>query len=495
MSARAGLLARVALAAGFAAAGITAAAPAAQQDGAGPSWSREVRPLLDRSCAGCHRPGKTKGRLDLSSHASLSAGGRSGAVVVPGEPEQSLLLELVHSHDGEPPEMPEEGEPLAAAEVALLVAWVRAGALEDAPPEDAAAGAPALPIYPRPPVITALAFAPDGRFLAVGGQREVLLLDAQGGARASYAPSARWVGAPERIESLAWSPDGARLAVVGGAPGRRGELQVWDVARGARELVLSRGGEIPFSDSLFGVSWSPDGRSLAFGATDAARVVDARTGELRLFSAAHEDWVLDTTFTRDGSHLVTVSRDRSMKLVKVETQQFIDNITSITPGALKGGLMAVAGHPARDELLVGGADGTPKVYRTFREQKRVIGDDYNLLRAFEPLPGRVFDVAWGGRGGPGGPDGAAEWVVACASATGYDAHGELRCWSAADGARRWTFSTPQGLYALSVAHDGSAVAAGGFEGRLFVVAGDDGRALYDGIPFPLEPPPGAGAER
>ena len=37
-----------------------------------------------------------------------------------------------------------------------------------------------------------------------------------------------------------------------------------------------------------------------------------------LYQSAHDDWVLDTVFSTDGSHLVTVSRDRSMKLILVE---------------------------------------------------------------------------------------------------------------------------------------------------------------------------------
>src|SRR5205807_3806971 len=111
-----------------------------------------------------------------------------------------------------------------------------------------------------------------------------------------------------------------------------------------------------------------------------------------LFQGAHNDWVLGTVFSAKGSHLVSVSRDRSMKLVEVATQRFVDNITSITPGALKGGLMAVARHPTKDELLVGGADGVPKIYRMYRQKKRVIGDDFNLLRKFDGTQGRIIDV-------------------------------------------------------------------------------------------------------
>ena len=43
--------------------------------------------------------------------------------------------------------------------------------------------------------------------------------------------------------------------------------------------------------------------------------------------------------------------------------------------------------------MVGGSDGTPKIYKIFRQSKRVIGDDSNLIRQFPPMPGRVNTVA------------------------------------------------------------------------------------------------------
>lgn len=447
-------------------------AAVAAQEPADVSYHREVRPLLQAVCAGCHRPGETEGDLDVTSVAALLAGGRSGPSVVPGDPDKSLLVELVTPWDDEPPDMPEDADPLADEQVELLRRWIAAGAVDDSPADTGPRyDAANPPVYPRAPVVTALALSPDGAWLAVGGHHEVLLLPAEAptsGADASEV-AARLVGGAERVEDVAFSPGGTRLAVAGGAPGRAGVLEIWDVATRARTLALSL-----TDDCLFGPSWSPDGRLVAFGATDRAlRAVDVETGEVVLFNAAHEDWVLGTTFSVDGSHLISVSRDRSMKLVKVATEQFIDNITSITPGALKGGLMAVACHPVRDELLVGGADGTPKIYRTYREKKRVIGDDYNLLRALEPLRGRVVDVAWGGEGA---------WAVAAASAA---SGGELCAWTAADGARRWHLSTPAGLYALAVSSDGRRVVAGGFDGAVIVVDATSGEQLRRFVPFPL----------
>ena len=81
------------------------------------------------------------------------------------------------------------------------------------------------------------------------------------------------------------------------------------------------------------------------------------------------------------------------KLTEVATQRFVDNVTSITPGVLKGGIASVARHPQRDEIVIGGADGVPKVYRVFRQTPRRIGDDANLIRRLPAMTGRVCDVA------------------------------------------------------------------------------------------------------
>ena len=116
-------------------------------------------------------------------------------------------------------------------------------------------------------------------------------------------------------------------------------------------------------------------------------------GEQKLYQRAHEDWPRATVFTPDGKHLISASRDMTVKLIEVDTERFVDNITSITPGALRGGVQSLARHPLRNEILVGGADGTPKIYRVFRQTARVIGDDANLIRQLDTLPGRIFGVA------------------------------------------------------------------------------------------------------
>ncbi len=349
------------------------------------SFYEQVRPILQARCQGCHQPAKASGDFVMTDFNQLLAGGESEIpAIVPGKPDESYLIDQIVAIDGVA-FMPPEGDPLHESEVDLIRRWIASGAIDDTPSNlTKTYSADSPPVYSRPPVIGSIDFSPDGSLLAVAGFHEVLLLSGDGRELVG-----RLIGLSERVESVAFSPDGTKLAVVGGNPARSGEVQVWDVEK--QKLRLS----VPVTyDTIYGVSWSPEGTQIAFGCGDnTVRAIDAKTGEEVLFLGAHEDWALDTTFSNDGSHLISVGRDRAVKLTEVATQRFVDNITSITPGALKGGVQAVARHPERDEIVVGGADGVPKLYRVFRLTKRVIGDDANLIRQFPALNGRIFDVA------------------------------------------------------------------------------------------------------
>ncbi len=458
------------------------------------SFYKDIRPILQANCAGCHQPAKAKGDYIMTDFAKLLAGGEEGAAIIPGKPEESNLLALATPADGKA-EMPPKGDPLHATQLDLIRKWITEGAQDDTP-ESAKSHftMEQPPEYVTPPTLTSIAFSPDGTQLAVAGYHEVLVHKADGSGIV-----ARLVGLSERIQKLAWSPDGAKLAISGGSPAREGELQVWDVAKQKLELSKS----ITF-DTVYGVSWSPDGKQIAFGCADnAVRAIDAATGADTLFMGGHNDWVLDTVWSADGKHLVSCGRDMSVKLTETATQRFIDNITSITPGALKGGVQALARHPSRDEVLIGGTDGVPAIYRMTRVTKRVIGDNANLIRQFPPMQGRIFGVAFA-------PDGK---TIACGSshegkgavhlyASEYDStmpdevkkivetrsgSGKaLDDWIVSEVKQLHAIPVPgSGIYSVSFTPDGKTLAAGGQDGLIRLIDPASGQIVKTFPSVPL----------
>src|SRR5919108_3615913 len=84
-------------------------------------FESNVRPVLAESCFGCHTTTATAG-LRVDSRDSLLKGGDSGPAIVPGDPDQSLLIKAIR-HANDAPKMPRGGAKLTDAKIAALVQW------------------------------------------------------------------------------------------------------------------------------------------------------------------------------------------------------------------------------------------------------------------------------------------------------------------------------------------------------------------------------------
>jgi hypothetical protein len=93
-------------------------------------FERHVRPLLVEHCQKCHGDKKQMGGLRLDSRKALLEGGDNGAAIKPGDPENSRLIQAIR-HVGDLKMPPRKKLP--ASSVAILAAWIKAGAPWPAP--------------------------------------------------------------------------------------------------------------------------------------------------------------------------------------------------------------------------------------------------------------------------------------------------------------------------------------------------------------------------
>ncbi len=93
---------------------------------AAPAATADATALIEGACVKCHNPAKHKGGLDLSTREALLRGGDSGAAVVAGRARESLLYRVVAHLDE--PAMPQKADKLPDTSLALLAAWIDAGA-------------------------------------------------------------------------------------------------------------------------------------------------------------------------------------------------------------------------------------------------------------------------------------------------------------------------------------------------------------------------------
>lgn len=265
--------------------------------------------------------------------------------------------------------------------------------------------------------VIALAAGPARTLVSAGEDRAVLVWDADPpwryvgvlGPRAAapldLSPSP-FVG---RVLALAFSPDGRWLATGGGEPSRSGELFLWEVE--TRSFVRS----FPdaHSDTVFSVEFSRDGKWLVSGAADKfVKLHEVETGKLLRSFEGHTHHVLGVSLKADGSRIASAGADNAIKIWNVETgeqhrtiQNYSKQVTSIRfigvsdnivsgsgdksikfHRANDGGNYRSFGGPTdyvhstcatRDEglVLAGGEDGVLRVWN---------GQNGQLLFSFEP---------------------------------------------------------------------------------------------------------------
>jgi mono/diheme cytochrome c family protein/uncharacterized membrane protein len=96
-------------------------------------YAKQIHPILDANCVGCHGASKTEGGLRVDSYDMLMKGGKDGPVLLPRRADSSLLIQRVTLPANNQHFMPAEGRPpLKPDQIATIRAWIEQGASPDA---------------------------------------------------------------------------------------------------------------------------------------------------------------------------------------------------------------------------------------------------------------------------------------------------------------------------------------------------------------------------
>lgn len=327
--------------------------PASVIGATAPDYASEIRPLLEKRCGGCHAGEARMGEFSVSTYELLVRGGNHGKGVVPGKPDDSPLYTFITGKSY--PKMPMDGSSLADGEIALIKAWIEAGAKGPAEGTDVAtkpaAAAPAVVVRAGAgrQQVFAMAWRPGTNLAALAGHQQVTLADAATGKAA-----ATLTGPVSTVRNVAFSRDGKLLAAAGGVCAKKGEVKIWNVQQRAVTLTIAG-----HDDCIYGLAFSPDGTLLATSSYDKLiKLWDVATGkELRTLKD-HIDAVYAIAFTPDGKRLVSGSADRGVKVWDVAAGTRLYTFSEALDV-----INTVAVDPTGKFVAAGGVDKSIRIWR------------------------------------------------------------------------------------------------------------------------------------
>ncbi len=207
--------------------------------------------------------------------------------------------------------------------------------------------------------IAAVAFSPDGRWLAsAGGDQEVLVRDMAGKKETLHLR-----GRPGVVSSIVFSPDGRYLATADQwVPAGRGPptagINVWDLATGSLAFRLPARGS-----SVYCLAFSPDSKRLVSGGQGLGQggpppgeltVWDLQLRQEAYALRGHRNSVFSVAISPDGKHLVSASADSTVRLWDF-TQPERPSVAINPPGA--EAVRSVALSPDGNRLAMASVDG------------------------------------------------------------------------------------------------------------------------------------------
>jgi len=379
--------------------------------------------LLRDECLGCHKPGKAKGGLLLTTPEKVLAGGDSGPAILPGKADQSLLLQVLlpDADDHMPPK-----KQLSDSAIAAIKTWINTGAkwdpsVFDEPPAIApitlntppANYAPVLSLaisadgkrlattkgsqvfihdltQPERPLLhrlsgpkstsLSLAWTPDHKRLIVGSFRHIAVWDADSGTLLQHLDSSL-IG---MITSLALSPDSATLFAADGETGGLGFIHRLNLA----DLSLQQTWKA-HDDNITSLALSHDGNLLASaGADKIARTWKPADGTPISFYEGHTNHIVALAFNHDASQIATAGADREIKVWDVKNRE-----QDAILGDKKTAFTALAWTADGKSLTAINEKGAASVYTELQKHTGAQRSDAAKERKLDPAATMLVSVA------------------------------------------------------------------------------------------------------
>jgi WD40 repeat protein len=415
------------------------------------SYARQVKPFLARYCLECHNSQALKGELDLETLAAMRQGGKNGAVLVPGKPDESRLVLAVEGK-AKPAMPPKKARQPTHEEAKVLRDWIAAGARDDSSLVNSALPAIA-PRNHKLAAITALSYAPDGVALFAGRHKEVVRI---------AGPEVQRIAALSApITALAVRPGGKLLAVAASITGVSGTVSLY--------ALPAKSGSAPVrtlpahADMILDIAFSPDGRLLATTGYDRLiKIWEVETGKLLHTLKDHSDAVYGLAFDPSGKLLASASADRAVKVWNVET-----GVRLYTLGDSTDWVYAVAWRPDGKQLAAAGVD---KSIRTWD----VSGSGGRLALSVFAHDGPIGKL-----------------LYSSDSRTLYSLGDDrvLKAWDASRLIERHVYAAqPELAQSFALRPDGKQAALGRFDGALVVLDLATGKMVSQPLPEKPKPP-------